>query len=303
MNEQYQVELQKLCKLALKHATQEGQSPTLIPYFEILKSTKPKPLNHGILTPSFCVILQGNKRVLLGSDILKYGAGFYLASIIDIPAAGQIIGATDKTPYLGLRIDFTNEELRAVITQAKIKIQKSENIRPGAFKAEASLELLQTFHKLFQLLDSNEPSVYLADLLKKELIYRLLTSEQGPLFYQNMILDPHQKGVGKAVHWIKENFNKPFTIEQLAKLSNMSVSSLHHKFKSFMAMGPLQYQKQLRLQEARRLLMSGENDATYVAMTVGYESSSQFSREYKRLFGRPPKKDAKALIMDGLSAL
>lgn len=295
MNEQVQSELQRLSKLALKYATQEGQSPTGISFFEILKASKPKPLSHGILKPSFCIILQGNKKVLLGTEILKYGAGYYLASIVDIPAAGQIVGATAQTPYLGLRIDFTNDELRTVISEANIKFNKNEKIKPGAFKAEASLEVLQTFHKLFELLKSKDPSIFLANLVKKEMIYHLLNSEQGYLFYQNLILNPQQQGIGKAIHWIKENYDQPLTIEDLAKSSNMSVSSLHHKFKSFMAMGPLQYQKQLRLQEARRLLMTGESDATNVAMTVGYESASQFSREYKRLFGLPPKKDGAKL--------
>lgn len=301
MNEQVQLELQKLSKLALKYASQEITTPTPISYFGILKSSKPQPLRHGILTPSFCVILQGNKKVLFGSDILKYGAGFYLASIIDVPVAGQIIGATEKNPYLGLRIDFTNDDLQSVIADAGIVLKGTENVKPGAFKAEANLELLQTFRKLFDLLETNEPSQYLAALLKKEIIYRLLTSDHGAFFYQNLIFDPNKKGIGKAIHWIKENYDKPFTIEQLAKSTNMSVSSLHHKFKSFMAMGPLQYQKQLRLQEARRLLMNGESDATHVAMTVGYESPSQFSREYKRLFGLPPKKDAKALAVKTIS--
>jgi AraC-like DNA-binding protein len=295
MNEQVQQELQKLGKLALKYAHNEGQSETAISYFGILKSTKPRPLSHGILTPSFCVVLQGNKKVLLGTEILKYGAGYYLASIVDVPAAGQIIGATEKNPYLGLRIDFTTEEINSVIFDAKLKLKKTEKVKSGAFKAEADLDLLESFCKLFQLLESSSNVEYLAGLLKKEILYRLLTGEQGHLFYQNMILDPEQKGVGKVITWIKENFDKPLSIEQLAKTSNMSVSSLHHKFKSFMSMGPLQYQKQLRLQEARRLLMNGEDDATKVAMTVGYESASQFSREYKRLFGLPPKQDLKAM--------
>ena len=299
MNEQIQVELERLSKLALKHAYQEGQNPTTIPYFEILKSSKPTPLRHGILKPSFCVILQGNKKVLLGTDILKYGAGVYLASLIDIPASGQIVGASAKNPYLGLRIEYTNEEIASVMVEAKLEFNASKSLKPGTFTAAASIEVLETFQKLFKLLETSEKVAFMSQLLKKELIFHLLTSEAGPLFFQNMVLDPASLGVGKAIYWIKDNFDRPFTIEQLAKASSMSVSSLHHKFKAFMAMGPLQYQKQLRLQEARRLLMNGEYDATNVALHVGYESPSQFSREYKRLFGLPPLKDMKSLGISG----
>lgn len=303
MNEQVQLELQKLSKQALKYAPNEGQNPTAISYFEVLKSTKGTTLRHGILKPSFCVILQGNKKVLLGSEVLKYGAGFYLASLIDIPTSGQIIGASEKNPYLGLRIEYTNEEIASVIMEAKLEFKKNEKVTPGAFKALASMDILETFQKIFKLLESPEKVPFLSLLLKKELIYHLLASEDGHLFFQNMILDPNSKGVGKAINWIKDNFDRPFTIEQLAKASSMSVSSLHHKFKAFMSMGPLQYQKQLRLQEARRLLMNGEDDATNVALRVGYESPSQFSREYRRLFGLPPMKDIKSMgIATGIAA-
>ncbi len=297
MNEQISEHLQKLSKLALKHSEgSDGRIQTAIPYFEILKSTKPSSLRHGILTPSFCVVLQGNKKVFVGAEILKYGAGTYLASIIDIPTSGQIIGASAKAPYLGLRIDFTNEEIVSVMREAELELKNNEKLKSGAFIASASTDTLETFLKIFKLLETPEKIPFMSKLLKKELIYHLLTSEEGFYFYQNMMFDQNARGIGKAVNWIKDNYNKPFTIEELAKQSHMSVSSLHHKFKAFMSMGPLQYQKQLRLQEARRLLMNGEYDATNVSLVIGYESPSQFSREYKRLFGLPPKKDVRSSI-------
>lgn len=287
--------LKDLSSLALKYAKAEGQNPTPISYFEILKSSKPSPIRHGILQPSFCVILQGNKKVFVGDEVWNYGPGIYLASIIDIPVAGQIVGASPKNPYLGLRIEYTAEEITSVLMDAKIDLSSASKVKPGAFMAEANDKVLETFLKLFSLMDSPDAS-YLSQLLKKELIYHLLMSDAGPLFAQNLILSPSNLGLGKAINWLRENFDKSFTIEDLAKKSNMSVSSLHHKFKTFASMGPLQYQKQLRLQEARRLLMNGEeDDATNVALRVGYESPSQFSREYKRLFGLPPIQDAKVL--------
>ncbi len=292
MNDQ----LQQLSKLALKFAREEGRNPTPVSYFEVLKSTTSTTLQHGILKPSFCVILQGNKKVLRGTDVLKYGPGTYLASLIDIPVAGQIIGATKNSPYLGLRIEYTNEEFTSVLIDADLKLKAESNVKPGAFIAKSNEKILDLFLKLFELMDQPEHITYLSQLLKKELIYHLLTSDAGPMFAQNLILNPNNKGLGKAINWIKDNFDQSFSIEELAKASSMSVSSLHHKFKAFASIGPLQYQKQLRLQEARRLLMNGEeDDATSVALRVGYESSSQFSREYRRLFGLPPIQDAKNL--------
>ncbi len=289
-------QLQELSQLASRYAFKEGQNPTAISYFEVLRSNSPTPLRHGILNPSFCVILQGKKKVYVGNEILNYGPGNFLAAIVDFPVSGQVTTATNKMPYLGLRIEYTTEEINSVLHEANIQIKTKAKVHPGAFTAEASQKVLGTFRKMLELLENNEDVAYMEKLLKKELIYHLLTSDAGHLFAQNVILNPTDMGLGRAINWIKENYDQHFSIEDLAKASNMSVSSLHHKFKSFASMGPLQFQKQLRLQEARRLLMNGEeNDATNVALRVGYESPSQFSREYRRLFGLPPIQDAKAL--------
>lgn len=292
MNDQ----IQKLTKLASKHASKDGQNPTAISFFEVLKSNQPTQIRHGMLKPSFCVILQGKKKVFVGTEVLNYGPGNYLAAIVDFPVAGQILDASEKLPYLGLRIEYTTEDINAVLNEAKLNIKTKAKVHPGAFVAEANQKVLGTFQKLLELLEKPDDVTFLAQLLKKELIYHLLTSDAGFLFAQNIVLNPGDMGLGRAINWIKDNFDKHFSIDELAKASNMSVSSLHHKFKSFASMGPLQFQKQLRLQEARRLLMNGEeNDATNVALRVGYESPSQFSREYRRLFGLPPIQDAKAL--------
>jgi AraC-like DNA-binding protein len=289
-------QLDELNALALRYAIREGQNATAIPYFEVLKSTIPTPLKHGILEPSFCIIIQGHKKVLVGSEVLEYGPGSFLASLIAVPAAGQITNASPKRPYIGLRIKYTNEEIASVLVDAKIELKSKDKVKPGAFMALASPDVLQALTKMFGLLEAHKDISYPSQLLKKELIYHLLVGEAGHLFAQNMLLIPSNLGLGKAINWIKDNLDRPFRIEELAKASHMSVSSLHHKFKAFMAMGPLQYQKQLRLQEARRLLINGEeSDATSVALRVGYDSSSQFSREYRRLFGLPPIQDSKKI--------
>lgn len=288
--------LKRLTISASKYANQDGQIPTSIPFFEILKSESRTPLRHGLLKPSFCVILQGKKKVFVGDEVLNYGPGMYLAAIVDFPVSGQVVGASPVNPYIGLRIEYTTEEINTVLREADLKLNSKAKVHPGAFTAKASENVLKTFQKLLDLLERQDDISYLSKLLKKELIYHLLTSDAGHLFAQNVFVGPKDEGLGHAINWIRENFDQSFSMDELAKACSMSVSSLHHKFKAFASMGPLQYQKQLRLQEARRLLMNGEeSDATHVAFRVGYESSSQFSREYRRLFGLPPIQDAKEL--------
>lgn len=166
----------------------------------------------------------------------------------------------------------------------------------AAFIGKADAELLALFVRLLMLLDKSEEEIlFLSGLIKREMIFKLLSGEYGYLFFQQVFFDQQAEGIGKAIAWNKDHFARSFTVEELANATNMSVSGLHHKFKAVTSMGPLQYQKQLRLQEARRLLISGQMDVTHAALEVGYESASQFNREYRRLFGLPPLKDVKAV--------
>jgi AraC-like DNA-binding protein len=295
-----QPELNEILRLALSLAKNNGTSATAIPFLSVIKSAKATPLTHGVLTPSFCLVAQGGKKVHIGSEVVRYGKGSYLASIIDMPSAGQVLTATQSTPYIGIKIDLTTEEIASVVLDAKLRLKSTDRLKPGAFVGSANRDLLELFVKLLKLLNNTGDAAFLAPGVKREIIYRLLTAENGDLFFQHTIIDHQTIGIGKAIKWIKDNFNRPFSIDQLAKASNMSTSSLHHKFKTVTTMGPLQYQKQLRLQEARRLLMAGSFDATTAAMQVGYQSPSQFNREYRRLFGLPPLKDMKSM-RDGAS--
>lgn len=276
-------------------ATSDGIIKTAIPFLSIIRVSKPTPLEHGLITPSFCILIQGRKEVHIGKEIFRYGPGNYLASMIDMPMAGHVIGATKEDPYFGIKIDLSNEEIASVIREAKLDIKPQKKLKPNAFVASGNTELLETFWRLIKLLTTPHDAAFLSPLLKREIIYRLLSSEEGSHFYQNTILDPNIIGIDKAISWIKKNYVQPLAVKELAESCNMSVSSLHHKFKTVTTMAPLQYQKQLRLQEARRLLVNGLADATTAAMGVGYESPSQFSREYRRLFGMPPLKDSRMM--------
>lgn len=274
----------------------DGRTPTIIPFLSIINHSRDIPRSIGVLTPSFCLILQGTKKLYLGQDIFQYSEGDYLASLIDMPASAQVTGATKELPYLGLRIDFTTQEIASVAMEAEINTEPRENdLSAGAFIGKSDAGLLDLFFRLLKLVDKPKEARFLSELIKKEMIFNLLSGGYGHLFFQRVLFDQRSDGVGMAIQWIKENFTRSFTVEELAKTCNMSTSGLHHKFKAITTMGPLQYQKQLRLQEARRLMMSGPIGATTAALTVGYESPSQFNREYRRLFGLPPLQDIKAM--------
>ncbi|WP_245363333.1 AraC family transcriptional regulator [Cohnella thailandensis] len=274
----------------------EGRTPTGVPYLSIVKHSRDTLRSSGILTPSFCLILQGGKRFYRVREIFDYSAGDYLASLIDMPASAQVVGATEQTPYVGLRIDLTTQELASVVMEAGLVADpKGNGPDAGAFIGRSDAELLDIFYRLLKLLGRPGEVRYLSELLKKEMIFRLLSGEYGHLFFQKWLFGHREDGIGKAIQWIKDHYDRSFTVEELAKSCNMSASGLHHKFKAITTMGPLQYQKQLRLQEAKRLMLSGSVGATMAASAVGYESPSQFNREYRRLFGLPPLQDMKEM--------
>lgn len=286
----------RLIAMANRITTAEGTTKTGIPYLSICRHTCESPLIPSVLSPAFCLILQGEKEFHLAGNIAHYHAGDYLASIIDIPASGKVVGATREFPYIGLRVDFTAEEVASVVAEAKIELPaKNKKPSTAAFIGKADIGLLELFERVLTLAHIPEPATFLSVLMMREMIYRLVSGRYGHLFLQQALYDQHSDGIGKAIGWIKENFSRPFTVPALAKISNMSVSSLQHKFKEITTMGPLQYQKQLRLQEARRLMLTSSIDVTTAALKVGYESPSQFNREYKRLFSLSPLKDIRKI--------
>ncbi|HEX2618945.1 MAG TPA: AraC family transcriptional regulator [Phototrophicaceae bacterium] len=288
--------LDQIIALTERITKAEGRIKTSIPFLTIVRNTRQTPPIPAVLTPSLCLILQGGKRIHFGQDIIDCQPGNFLASVIHMPASAQVVGATKKSPYIGLRLDLMTKEIASVMTEAEISIKpENKKLNIGAFIGKADTDLLDLFIRLLKVVEKPGDTRFLSELIKREIIFNLLSGDYGHLFFQQVFFDRQSDGVGKAIAWIEENFTRSFTVEELAKATSMSVSGLHHKFKAVTTMGPLQYQKQLRLQEARRLMLSGAVDATTAALEVGYESPSQFSREYRRLFGLPPFKDIKAL--------
>jgi AraC-like DNA-binding protein len=285
--------LDQMIDLVQRHTRDEQRVATAIPFLSLLRSSQPTPLTRGVLKPSCCVILQGHKRVHLAGDILDYGPGEYLAVSVDLPAAGHIVSASEEQPYLLLNIALDPQELAATVREAQIAIDAPQPVR-GAFVGQTDDGLQDALLQLVRLLDKPAPeAAFLAVGLKREILYRLLSGPHGRPLYQNVVLDQQDRGISRAIAWLKERYDQPLRVEDLAHATNMSVSSLHHRFKAVTTMGPMQYQKQLRLQAARNLLLGGDVDATTAAYRVGYESPSQFSREYRRLFGAPPMRDIK----------
>jgi AraC-like DNA-binding protein len=289
-----------LARLVARRAQEDGTTASAIPFLSFIRSTRPTPTRHGVLEPSLCLVVQGGKRLHVGRETYAYGAGSYVMSAIDFPASGEITEASAARPYLALRIALPAAELAAVVIDAGIDLaRRPASPGPAVFVGHASGRLFECFVRLVRLLDEPEgAATFLAGAVRREIAFRLLGSEHGPSIYRSV--RPVHLGVGKAIAWLRAHFDEPIDIAALAKMSGMSVSGLRHELKATAGMAPLQLQKQLRLQEARRLLGAGEVDAGTAAFRVGYESPSQFSREYRRLFGAPPIRDVRAL---GQSAL
>lgn len=273
----------------------DGRAATAIPFLSLIRSRHPTAVAKGVLKPSCCVILQGVKRMHLAERIFDYGPGEYLVATVDMPASGHIITATENKPYLLLNLELDPREIAAIVLEAKIAIDSEQPVS-GAFIGQTDDALQESLYQLVRLLQAPpDEAAFLAVGLKREIIYRMLNGPCGRQLYQNVVLDQQDRGISKAIAWLKDHYDQQIKVEDLAHATNMSVSSLHHRFKAVTNIGPMQYQKQLRLQQARALLLNGEVDATTAAYKVGYESASQFSREYRRLFGAPPMQDIKKL--------
>jgi AraC-like DNA-binding protein len=249
-----------------------------------------------MLAPSICLIGQGRKRLFLGEEPYVYNAHRFLITSVDLLVVTQIIEASAEKPYLGLTMEL---DLR-VIAQLMLS-QVMPSVRPpkerlGIAVSEVSAHLLDAFNRLIDLLEHPEDIPALGSLTKQEIFYRLLTGEQGPRLRQITTVGNHAYQISRAIDWLKDNFNKPLRIEELANKVGLSTSAFHNHFRSTTAMSPLQFQKRMRLNEARRLMLTERLDASKAAFEVGYESPSQFSREYSRLFGMPPMRDIKSLI-------
>ncbi len=273
----------------------DEKSVAAIPGLWIYRYEAPSELTRYTHQPSVCLIAQGSKRILLGSDDFSYDSDHYLLTSIDLPIVAQILEASKKKPYLGLAFKLDQKDIAQMLVEGNLPPQPQTKAARAMTVGTVTLPLLSAFLRLIDLLDEPSAIPFLAPSIHREILYRILTNEGGEHLRQIGMMGSQSSHVRKAVGWLKSNFTKPLSVEELAQNSQMSLSAFHHHFRRLTAMSPLQYQKWLRLQEARRLMLTDGYDATRAAFGVGYESSSQFCREYGRLFGVSPARDIRAL--------
>ncbi|KQV29379.1 AraC family transcriptional regulator [Massilia sp. Root335] len=268
---------------------------TDVPWLWLVRRPAPTPAGRGILSPSVCLLVQGEKEMLVGQRVLRYGPGCYVQAGAAMPVSGQVTRASEAAPYYGIRVDIDPKEVAAFVLEMRLQLAANDADPPAITVERADEATLEVFVRLLRLLERPRDLAVLGRLLKQELIYHLVTAPGGATLSRGVAGGQRERAVGEAIHWIRTHYNEPLSIDALARTVHMSPSVLHRRFKAATVMSPLQYQKQVRLLEARKMLMSGDVEAASVAFEVGYESPSQFSREYRRLFGAPPLKDAKQL--------
>jgi AraC-like DNA-binding protein len=260
------------------------------------RASSPTELGHGVSYAAFCVIAQGSKEILLGDDRYRYDPAHYLITTAALPIASRITEAEEERPYLGLVLRLDPALVGSVMVEAGHPAPRGHAAVKAIDVSPLDAGLLDAVVRLVRLLDSPITEVrFLAPLVKREIVYRLLTGEQGGRLSHVAALGGSTHRIVEAIELLRKEFDQPLRIEDIARELGMSVSGFHHHFKAVTAMSPLQFQKQMRLQEARRLMLGEDLDATSAGYRVGYGDASHFTREYKRLFGAPPVRDVERL--------
>lgn len=280
----------------IARSTNHGdQFKTAIPGLSLYRRESPtQPISH-LYEPSICVIAQGAKRVVLGDEVYDYDSQHVLITSVDLPTIVQVTKASPDEPYLSLLLQLDRRALSQLLVESRLPAPRIPPSTRGMAIGEATLPLLAAFHRLVALLDEPLDIPILAPMIQREILYRLLMSGQGAHLRHLAVAGSQSQQIARAIGWLKRHFSEPFRVEALADEAHMSPSTFHHHFRTVTSMSPLQYQKWLRLNEARRLMLTERLDVTRAAFQVGYESPSQFSREYSRSFGAPPLRDIAGL--------
>ncbi|GHO80588.1 AraC family transcriptional regulator [Ktedonobacter sp. SOSP1-85] len=261
----------------------------------LTRSSSPTEPLPGVFEPSVCMIAQGSKQILFGDSRYQYDPLHYLLVTMELPHISHVLEASKEQPYFSLRLALPPSLVSAVMLESG---QASLRDHTSVRAMDVSLlggNLLDAFVRLTRLLDAPDEAPFLQPLIMREIIYRLLRGEQGNRLRHLAIVGGHTPSIARAVERIRQEFDQPLRVEQLAHELGMSLSGLHHHFKAVTAMSPSQFQKRMRLQEARRLMLSEDLDAASAAYRVGYNDASHFNREYKSLFGNPPLRDVQQL--------
>lgn len=291
-------QLHTIAEIIARHTENDGILATQIPRLSLVRMSKQTEPMQGVQHPSLCLIAQGTKQVLLADEVFEYGPARHLIASADLPITGQVVKASPEEPYLSIKLDLDLSALSAMMIEMPpppSAFNMAKTCGKAICLSRTDPQLLEAALRLLRLLDTPEDIPFLAPLAEKELLYRLMRGDQAKKLYRMLMPESRLQQVNRAIAWIRQNYTRPFSVDRVAQEARMSTSSLHEHFKEVTAMSPLQYQKQLRLQEARRLILSEALDAASAAHRVGYDSPSQFSREYRRLFGAPPIQDVSRL--------
>jgi AraC-like DNA-binding protein len=280
-------------------AAADGVHATAIAALTVIRAGTPSQPLASVYHPSLCVVVQGRKRALLGSEIYVYDPLNYLVVSMSLPVVGQIIEATPARPYLCLRIDLDPALVNELLAQLGGAAPRRAEEGRALFLARTGAPLLDAVLRLVRLLDAPDDAAVLAPLALREIHYRVLLGELGPRLRSLCEADGASQRIARAIELLKARYAEPLRVDDLAAAAHMSASSLHQRFREATATTPLQFQKSLRLQEARRLMLADGIEAAAAGHRVGYESPSQFSREYRRLFGAPPKREVAARRVAG----
>jgi AraC-like DNA-binding protein len=268
---------------------------TEVPGLFLTRRTAPTAPACCTYEPSLAVVAQGRKRATLGGTTFIYDESRYLLTSLDLPVICNIIVASERVPYLGFVLKLEMSVVRELLSREEFRASDVPTDSPGMATGNTTAELLDACCRLMDLLSKPQDIRFLSGLIQREIIYRILRGPEGARLRAIATLGDQSHRTAKAIAWVRTNYAKPLRVEDLAKIAGMGVSTLHHHFRALTAMSPLQYQKQLRLQAARERMLVNGVDAASAAFEVGYESASQFNREYSRLFGQPPMRDIRIL--------
>lgn len=294
-NNSMEATLEALGKSIARWTDKGDQPETAIPGLALFRRDEPTQPMSTMCDPRVCIMAKGTKRVLLGEETYVYDDRHFLITSVDLPTVSQVIKASREEPYLGAILKIDQREMSQLMVDGNLPPPRAQQSGRGMATGEVTFPLLAAFQRLIDLLDEPKDIPILAPIIQREIFYRLLVGDQGARLRQMASAGSQSHQIARAIDWLKRHFTQPLRIDDLASQVNMSTSTFHHHFRALTAMSPLQYQKWLRLNEARRLMLIERLDAATVAFQVGYESPSQFSREYSRLFGAPPLRDIMSL--------
>ena len=280
-----------LAGIISKHIHAPGDASTAINALGLFRRDAPAPPCFCVIEPSVVLVAQGIKQLRMGTETYRYDTSQFLITSLELPATSEVIEASATQPCLGLSLKLDLRLLAELIAQGNLPPPRDRSVGLGIGLGTANAAILGPFERLLMLLEEPDVIPVLAPMIQREIHFRLLMSDQAAKLRQIASVDSQSHRIAKAIDWLKLNFARTLRIEALAERAQMSAPTFHHHFRQLTSMSPLQYQKLLRLNEAKRLMLNEQLDAASAAFAVGYESPSQFSREYSRLFGAPPKRD------------